>query len=873
MKHSLSYIACLAMLLLGSSCIKDNIVDYPCHDAVLSLAITNAGEESRANGDGASLGINDNEYNEDAIKNVDIFLYTASATNDIPATKHVSLNFDTREQCNVSQSLNNQELEALGLTSDGATCKAYIIVNAPATISALADGAEGTSVNALTHTVVTTSFGDTDDWGTGKFGDVDLETGEAPEIMLKSIKPQDKFVMDSEVVELTYDEDQRTIGREESVKVIRAASKIRLTVTLADEIVIGEDTWVPNIEGMTVAFYNGVKSATIGKVEDPEDRTDPDHKDDFFNVSGIQFLTPGVQGGTPGGFQQDDNGAEGSSVTRATSAVTHVTPFYTYPSAWKTDLEENDAARFELVVPWGIKKANSWDIDYMQYRYSVPINMADKKIERNKFYNINLHIGVLGNLNYLDPLTYSFHVTEWNSESIDVNLQKPQYLTVEKNYIEVYNQDTFGVAYEASDEITAVITKVVKPNYTAETAVENNVVYQSATGSTSVTPPKFTGEEIVEDERGNETVVTKTFGNTNSIEVEVKDGQVVLTHILNNNMASDDLDYVPYTITVLVTMKLADGKSITEEIVFKQYPAISLFADQNTDFDNGDGVNSDHNTLVNGYYGGGSSTTSVSGTTFVGPVSDEKSQVGYYGSVTGLYQSGGTNQNPNQYVITVSSISAGQNYVIGDPRVRTSDTELVNAKNRVQTGGNYWNPSYTEYSVWATGYVVDENMNSVTPNRKLAHYYPTDVTMTGTEEDKPESYLTGWTIAPKFRIASSYAVVYSNSLMREYDNAKKRCASYQENGYPAGRWRMPTYAEVAFIASMSDRLMIPRLFNDNTNYWCAHGNFMPTDGEVSLDGDGSSATSIRCVYDEWYWGNKKLANPSQFTWGDTEITW
>ena len=851
------------MLLLGSSCIKDNIVDYPCHDAVLSLAITNAGDATRADGDDASLVDNDDEYNEDAIKNVDIFLYTASATNGTPATKHVSLNFDTREQCNVSQSLNNQELEALGLTSNGATCKAYIIVNAPATISALADGAEGTSVTALTNTVVTTSFGETADWGTGKFGDVDLETGEAPEIMLNSIKPQEKFVMDSEVVELTYDKDQRTIGREESVKVIRAASKIRLTVTLADEIVIGEDTWVPNIEGMTVAFYNGVKSATIGKVEDPEDRTDSEHTGDFFNVSGIQFLTPGVQGGTPGGFQQDDNGAEGSSVTRATSAVTHITPFYTYPSAWTTDLEENDAARFELVVPWGIKKTNNWDIDYMQYRYSVPINMADKKIERNKFYNINLHIGVLGNLNYLDPLTYSFHVTEWNSEDIDVNLQKPQYLTVEKNYIEVYNQDTFGVAYEASDEIEAVITKVVKPNYTGNSAVEDNVVYptnESETGSKSVTPPQF--------EVGN-----SKFGNTNPIKVEVKDGQVVLTHILNNNMSSDDLDYVPYTITVLVTMKLANGQSITEEVVFKQYPAIYLFADQNTDFDNGGGVNADHNTLVNGYYGGGQRTTSVSDTTFVGPESDEKSQVGYYGSVTGLYQSSGTNQNPNQYVITVSSISAGQSYVIGDPRVRDSDTTLVNETRQVQTGGSNRNPTYTDYSVWATGYVVNEKMESVTPNRKLAHYYPTDVRMTGTDKDKPDSYLTGWTIAPKFRIASSYAVVYGIDMMTEYDNAKKRCASYQENGYPAGRWRMPTYAEVAFIASMSDRLMIPRLFNDNTNYWCAHGNFMPTGGEVSLDGDGSSATSIRCVYDEWYWGNKKLANPSQFTWGDTEITW
>ena len=840
------------MLLLGSSCIKDNIVDYPCHDAVLSLAITNAGEESRANGDGASLGTNDNEYNEDAIKNVDIFLYTASATNGTPATKHVSLNFDTREQCNVSQSLNNQELDALGLTSNGATCKAYIIVNAPASISALADGAEGTSVTALTNTVVTTSFGETADWGTGKFGDVDLETGEAPEIMLNSIKPQEKFVMDSEVVELTYDKDQRTIGREESVKVIRAASKIRLTVTLADKIVIGKDTWVPNIEGMTVAFYNGVKSATIGKVEDPEDRTDPEHKEDFFNVSGIQFLTPGVQGGTPGGFQQDDNGAEGSSVTRANSAVTHITPFYTYPSSWNTDLEENDAARFELVVPWGIEKANSWDIDYMQYRYSVPINMADKKIERNKFYNINLHIGVLGNLNYLDPLTYSFHVTEWNSEDIDVNLQKPQYLTVEKNYIEVYNQDTFGVAYEASDKITAVITKVVKPNYTAETAVENNVVYQSATGSTEVKPPKFT-------------VGSSSFGNENPIKVEVKDGQVVLTHILNNEMSSNDLDYVPYTITVLVTMKLDENKSITEEVVFKQYPAIYVFADQNAAFDkmynSSNDFNKNNNDPDNIFVNGWSRNTTrnrLGGLSNKAPgVENSPSQCG---DVYGLYYN--SNKNPNQYVITVSSISSDQDYVIADSRSRIS------------------NVSDLDIGTIATSYAVDYDFNLAAQKRQLTYYYRTieDLKNGKTDEDKksPNSFVTGWNIAPKFRIASSYSVTSTTSSQ---DVARRRCATYQENGYPAGRWRMPTYAEVALIASMSDRLMIPRLFSDNTPYWCAHGEFKPNGGTVELTG-GDDANSIRCVYDEWYWGSKRLStdtgvtpNYSQFVWGDMQITW
>lgn len=851
MKHSLSYIVCLAALLLGSSCIKDNIVDYPCHDAVLSLAITNAGEESRAGGDGASLGTNDDEYNEDAIKSVDIFLYPASATDATPATKHVSLSYDTREQCDVSQSLNEKELEALGLTGKNAnkTCKAYIIVNAPATISALADGAEGTSVTALTNAVVTTSFGETADWDTGKVSTVfDHLTGTYPKIMLKSIKPQEKFVMDSDVVDLTYNQSERTIGRTESVKVVRAAAKIRLTVTLADNIIIGKDTWVPNVEGMSVAFYNGVKSATIGMVEDPEDRTDSEHRDDFFNVAGIQFLTSDLSG-APGFVESDNTGAEGSSVTRATSAVTHITPFYTYPSAWKTDLEEYDAARLELIVPWGIEKSETWDIDYIQYRYSVPINMAEKKIERNKFYNINLHIGVLGNLNYLDPLTYSFKVTEWNSESIDVNLQKPQYLTVEKNYIEVYNQDTFGVAYEASDDITAVITKVVKPNYTAETAVENNVVYQSATGSTEVKPPKFT-------------VGSSSFGNQNPIKVEVKDGQVVLTHILNNNMADDDLDYVPYTITVLVTMKLADGKSITEEVVFKQYPAIYLYADQNAAFDkmytSENTFNTNNNNPDNIFVNGWSRKTTSRNGSLSNKAPGVENSPSQCGDVYGLYYS--SNKNPNQYVITVSSISSDQSYVIADSRSRSS------------------NVSDLDIGTIAKSYAVDYDFNLAAQKRQLTYYYRTieDLKNGETDKTKPDSFVTGWNIAPKFRIASSYSVT---STTESLDVARKRCATYQENGYPAGRWRMPTYAEVALIASMSDRLMIPRLFSDNRPYWCAHGEFMPNGGEVKLTG-GEDAYSIRCVYDEWYWGSKRLStdtsvtpNYSDFVWGDMQITW
>ena len=97
--------------------------------------------------------------------------------------------------------------------------------------------------------------------------------------------------------------------------------------------------------------------------------------------------------------------------------------------------------------------------------------------------------------------------------------------------------------------------------------------------------------------------------------------------------------------------------------------------------------------------------------------------------------------------------------------------------------------------------------------------------------------------------------------------AEKRCASYQEDGYPAGRWRLPTYAEAAFIVSLSNEKKIPYLFNTGTNYWCAHGDFKPNGNNVDLNPDGNS-NSVRCVYDEWYWGSDQIANKSTFTWGD-----
>ena len=73
-------------------------------------------------------------------------------------------------------------------------------------------------------------------------------------------------------------------------------------------------------------------------------------------------------------------------------------------------------------------------------------------------------------------------------------------------------------------------------------------------------------------------------------------------------------------------------------------------------------------------------------------------------------------------------------------------------------------------------------------------------------------------IAPAFMIASSYGKTYAVT----YENAQRRCAAYQENGYPAGRWRIPTPAEIQFVVNRSASGDIAQLFDGQ--YWAGNNS-------------------------------------------------
>lgn len=430
-------------------------------------------------------------------------------------------------------------------------------------------------------------------------------------------------------------------------------------------------------------------------------------------------------------------------------------------------------------------------------------------LERNHVYIIDVNVKVLGNLDGAE-LNPSYTVVDWTENPITAGLSKPKYLVVEETQVVMNNVNSYSIPYSSSDAVSAVITSITKPNYTQKTAT-TTTIYSNTTGAVSVTP----GNSI----NGNK--------NSFTVSVDAINHVVTLSHNLVNDNTSNSFDYVPYDITVRVT----NQSGFSEVITIKQYPAVFVVNHLNN---NGvlDKINNDR--LDDNSY------TKASGFGFVMVNTlyedrydyDDGGGWGTYGnkwqSVEGFDSS---SNNPNMYIVTTTSLdaSSAQKYLLGDSRSEITQTAA-------QVG-------FTS--------VTDVN------NKKLNKYR-------ATKTDR-EDYLS-----PKFRISSAYGQLGSNTL--DADQAKNRCASYQEDGYPAGRWRLATYAELSYIAMLCAKGALPESLFGASNYWSATGALKIDTDEGTVSKSTSSSAYLRCVYDDWYWGNEQLINKREFTWGDESTT-
>ena len=159
-------------------------------------------------------------------------------------------------------------------------------------------------------------------------------------------------------------------------------------------------------------------------------------------------------------------------------------------------------------------------------------------------------------------------------------------------------------------------------------------------------------------------------------------------------------------------------------------------------------------------------------------------------------------------------------------------------------------------------FATDHNGN------KLTYYYPTN----GHDN-------TFQVVAPKFRIVS-----FNNASTKACDThgAALRCATLQEDGIPAGRWRLPTVAEIKYIIKLQQAGAIQAIFTSGSSYY-ATASFSNANEDrlitLTLDGNSyiwnslNSGISVRCVYDEWYWGSEPEAKKNSSVEGGYEFTW
>ncbi len=319
---------------------------------------------------------------------------------------------------------------------------------------------------------------------------------------------------------------------------------------------------------------------------------------------------------------------------------------------------------------------------------------------------------------------------------------------------------------------------------------------------------------------------TPTDQTVSGVNVDLSvNGQITVTHPLNNTLGQG-MDISP--IEISFTLWHDDEHAFSQDIHITQNPAIFVNTEANS-AGPGTGTQNGNGKLGTVYINGAQSTTS-----------------GDWRRIAGATSSG----NNSSYfftVITVTQFDPSTGYVVGDPR--KTDIDNLN----VTGWGTY--PCVSAPAKYSG--------DGQTGNRQLKYYYPT------VDDGSRDNF-----VSPQFRVNSAYCRSRQNNT---YEDVKKRCASYQEDGYPAGRWRLPTLAECKLIQVLSGNGMIPNIFIQNgSSYYYAAGWWFTVNssGVGNYNHNTTQDAAGRCVYDEWYWSQVDAefgwdnSDKTTFTWGD-----
>ena len=646
-----------------------------------------------------------------------------------------------------------------------------------------------------------------------------------------------------------------------TISLVRAAAKVTFSLLIPEEITVsivtvdGEErtetqrVMTPILEEGTMkgALHNGAKKGYIYGTY-PVQATDlyTTEKRNFKFVKNI----PAVPA------------TESSPATPAKKLYTFEAPLYTYARAWEKGDQNAAYWTFEMVWAYdsnGDGVANEWDT----YYYQILINGAARSFKPNHWYDMTVNVGVLGSTVEALPKTLqelSYYVVNWTTETQNngsgdrlenVEIQKYNYLEVPQTYIEMDNVSEVAIRYNASHKIGVKFNKSTGKSVPELPTTTNlhafSISNLTKNGNTQDGTPR-----AVE-------ITNITLKNENTPDINEQKVESNFTDnnkgLLTFNYKLDDGIYSPAYVFITIWLDVnGDGvhdpdEILTQDITIVIYPAIYIVGDNSYD----------HSIFINGYYNKNRSSGNS-----LGYLSIAGKQVG---------KAAGDDANTYMHVISISAFNENNykfaynnnknkdtEYIIGDPRERSSNKLGIPDDKNNTANFNTANPANATNT---PGWIMATDVNGTV--RNLEYYYPTS----------KESYQV---IAPKFRIASKLGG-YSKS---DPEGAVLRCASYQEHGFPAGRWRLPTTAEVLYIIELQRLGKIQQLFFGSTTYFTATDRVATDDNNnyTLTTGIGTAQASVRCVYDDWFWGSEREAIKNsdynnyggyQFTWGDRFI--
>jgi len=775
-------------------------------------------------------------YNENLVESVDCFFYRNGETDSDAVFSAIGRGAEAVAEGDstvykVKVFFTDADAMNMFGSKVSGTCQLFVICNAP-----ISYNSNNTSVEELKQLVVENDF------------------------TAQTI--QSSFVMSADevsTVSMSTVDDKRTgSGR---IKVSRAAAKIQFFLMIPELFMDDENhEWEPVLTaGIGISMTNAVKK---GKV------------DGEYTVLPADYVSYSSR---PLEVLDNDKLIPGHT----DYTYTHV-PFYSYPSAW-SDLSDY-ACTVVFRIPWKRKEAT----DYEWKKYQLSPNISTLDLKRNHYYRTFVAVRSLGGADKESDVIIpdaDYVVLPWMNESASASgqgvvpgeLTTYKYLVLDLPEQTLNNQNTAYFTYVSSSPIESVkITSIDYYDNTQANPLQTQTVNRTVTADS----------QSVSTNIGDITINKET------------PGLVTISHSLENMYSA---------ITIYATIKNEDN--CEQNVIITQNPSISLeretdagdvfvngffarvsnatyansytpYYDRDQDYIRVNGSYYKYNSS-SGYYERVNRNPQLSGGSWVQVgeyeyyyytdtqtyyhCSSQWSNDNYQQIIDGYnstYQSGsygtilGSTANLNETIdknfyttlISVSSFNNSNDYYtanseethyrIGDPRVKAST---------VYTGSESWDTvtnfyKYLYYSGSTESYAAWESPGDILINSQA-------------EEDRN-------IIAPRLLVSSG---LNANSGLT-FDVAVKRGATYQEAGYPAGRWRLPSEAEIAFIVARQRDGVIPNLYATDTYYWTGSGRlvYVPdnassqimfyTESEAqSLSGDDTF--SVRYVYDLWYWGD------------------